>query len=118
MRPFDAFSRVCCPSRSGARSPGHRATRRAGHQSRRSRPPRSSYTSRVSDRVLYVYAITRKAATPRGEAIDRSENFVTIESAGVCAVATPVPAEGFSQEAIDGHAGDLEWLGAIGYRHQ
>ncbi|MGZ7032664.1 MAG: GvpL/GvpF family gas vesicle protein [Thermoanaerobaculia bacterium] len=71
-----------------------------------------------SKTVLYVYAITRKAAKPRGEAIDRSEDFVTIESAGVCAVATPVSASEFSQEAIDGHAGDLEWLGAIGYRHQ
>ncbi len=72
----------------------------------------------MSERVLYVYAITRGAAKPRSEAIDCSENFVTVQSSGVGAVATPVSAKEFSQEAIDGHAGDLEWLGAIGYRHQ
>jgi hypothetical protein len=72
----------------------------------------------VSDRVLYVYAITRNAVMPRGEAIDCTENFVTVQSSGVSAVATPVSATEFSQEAIDSHAGDLEWLGAIGYRHQ
>jgi hypothetical protein len=72
----------------------------------------------VSDRVLYVYAVTRDAVKPRGEAVDRSELFTTVESAGVCALATPVAAAEFSQEAIDSHAGDLEWLGAIGYRHQ
>ena len=34
------------------------------------------------------------------------------------AVFTAVNAEAFSQETIDRRAGDLEWLGAIGYRHQ
>jgi gas vesicle protein GvpL/GvpF len=68
--------------------------------------------------VLYVYAITRQALTPRAEAVDQSENFVAVSGGGVCAIATPVDATQFSQEAIDSHAGDLDWLGAIGYRHQ
>jgi gas vesicle protein GvpL/GvpF len=36
----------------------------------------------------------------------------------VHAVFTPVNASEFSQDVIDRRAGDLEWLGAIGYRHQ
>ena len=68
--------------------------------------------------MLYVYAITRDRIVPRSEAVDRSQNFIAIESKGVCAVATPVDGNEYSQEAIDSHAGDLDWLGAIGYRHQ
>ena len=68
--------------------------------------------------MLYVYAITRNALTPRAEAVDQSEKFVAVSGGGVCAIATPVDAQQFSQEAIDSHAGDLDWLGAIGYRHQ
>lgn len=37
---------------------------------------------------------------------------------GISALFTPVSAAEFSQEAIDGRAGDLEWLGAAGFRHQ
>ncbi len=33
-------------------------------------------------------------------------------------VFTPVNDEEFSQESIDRKSGDLEWLGAVGYRHQ
>ncbi|HEY2093092.1 MAG TPA: GvpL/GvpF family gas vesicle protein [Thermoanaerobaculia bacterium] len=72
--------------------------------------------------VLYVYAITRDAATPQGEAtceaIDQSQHFAALPADGVCAVYTPVNEEEFSQEVIDRRAGDLEWLGAVGYRHQ
>lgn len=68
--------------------------------------------------ILYVYAIARDAVTPEGEAVDASNRFGTTCSDGVCAVFTPVDAEAFSQEVIDQRAGDLEWLGAIGYRHQ
>lgn len=68
--------------------------------------------------VLYVYAVTRDAVSPRSEAVDQSQNFGVAEGEGLAAVYTPVPAEAFSQEAIDARAGDLEWLGAIGYRHQ
>jgi len=68
--------------------------------------------------ILYVYAIARDAVTPEGEAVDASNRFGTTCSDGVCAVFTPVDADAFSQEVIDQRAGDLEWLGAIGYRHQ
>lgn len=68
--------------------------------------------------VLYVYAITRDAVTPEGEAIDRSQHFAALPADGVCAVYTPVSEEEFSQAVIDQRAGDLEWLGAVGYRHQ
>lgn len=68
--------------------------------------------------ILYVYAVTREAVTPEGDAIDGSNRFGTTTAAGVSASFTPVDAEAFSQDVIDRRAGDLEWLGAIGYRHQ
>jgi len=68
--------------------------------------------------VIYVYAITREPATPDVEGIDQTRRFGSTSIGGVSAVFTAVNAEGFSQEAIDSRAGDLEWLGAIGYRHQ
>ena len=68
--------------------------------------------------VLYVYAITRDAVTPASEAVDGSQRFGTCTAAGLHAVFTPVDSDAFSQEVIDARAGDLEWLGAIGYRHQ
>lgn len=68
--------------------------------------------------MLYVYAVTREPVTPDAEAVDGSRRFGTAEAEGICAVFTPVDAEAFSQEVIDRRAKDLEWLGAIGYRHQ
>ncbi|HEX8251572.1 MAG TPA: GvpL/GvpF family gas vesicle protein [Thermoanaerobaculia bacterium] len=68
--------------------------------------------------VLYVYAVTREAVTPDAEAIDGSRRFGTVVLDGMCAVFTPVSAEEFSQDVIDRRASDLEWLGAVGYRHQ
>jgi gas vesicle protein GvpL/GvpF len=70
--------------------------------------------------VHYVYAITREpvSVAPGVEAIDCSNRFGAVTAAGVTAVHTPVSREEFSQEAIDSRASDLEWLGAIGYRHQ
>jgi hypothetical protein len=68
--------------------------------------------------VLYVYAVTREAATPDAEAVDGTTRFGTTTVEDVHAVFTPVSASEFSQEVIDSRAGDLEWLGAIGYRHQ
>jgi Gas vesicle synthesis protein GvpL/GvpF len=70
------------------------------------------------DAVIYVYAIVREAVTPDSEAVDQSRRFGTACVENVCAVFTPVNAEEFSQETIDRRAQDLEWLGAIGYRHQ
>jgi len=68
--------------------------------------------------VLYVYAIARDAAIPETEAVDGSRRFGSVTAGGVSATFTPVPAAEFSQAVIDQRAGDLEWLGAIGYRHQ
>jgi hypothetical protein len=68
--------------------------------------------------VLYVYAVTREPVTPECDAIDGSRHFGAVSSEGVCAVYSPVNDEEFSQDVIDRRAGDLEWLGAVGYRHQ
>lgn len=68
--------------------------------------------------VLYVYAITRDAVTPHGEAIDGSDRFGTTTAGALSAAFTAVNAAEFSQEVIDQRASDLEWLGAVGYRHQ
>jgi hypothetical protein len=68
--------------------------------------------------VIYVYAITSDAVTPEVEGVDQTRRFGSASIDGVSAVFTAVNAEAFSQEAIDSRAGDLEWLGAIGYRHQ
>jgi hypothetical protein len=68
--------------------------------------------------VLYVYAVTRNAATPDTEGVDGTTRFGTTAVDNVHAVFTPVSANEFSQDVIDRRAGDLEWLGSIGYRHQ
>jgi hypothetical protein len=68
--------------------------------------------------VLYVYAITRDGVTPNVDGIDGTRRFGAAAVGDVGAVFTAVNAEEFSQEAIDRRAGDLEWLGAVGYRHQ
>ena len=68
--------------------------------------------------ALYVYAITRDAVTPDCEAIDQSHHFDAAGHDGLFAIYTAVSDEEFSQEAVDRRSGDLEWLGAIGYRHQ
>jgi len=52
---------------------------------------------------------------PDADAVDGSRHFGVVCAGTVCAVYTPVD---FTQEMIDRRAGDLEWLGAIGYRHQ
>lgn len=68
--------------------------------------------------MIYVYAITRDAVIPDAEAVDQSRHFGAAKAEDLAAVYTPVKAEEFSQDVIDRRAGDLEWLGAIGYRHQ
>ena len=65
-----------------------------------------------------MYCVTRENVLPRTEGVDGTRRFAVASSGGVCAVYTPVSADEFSQEVIDRRAGDLEWLGAIGYRHQ
>lgn len=68
--------------------------------------------------MLYVYALTRDAVTPECDAIDGSRHFGAVTAANVTAVYSPVSSDEFSQEVIDRRSGDLEWLGAVGYRHQ
>ncbi|MBV8516749.1 MAG: GvpL/GvpF family gas vesicle protein [Acidobacteria bacterium] len=70
------------------------------------------------DTVLYVYAVTREPATPDTDGIDGTRRFGVAESDGIAAVFTAMPSAELSQEVIDRRANDLEWLGAIGYRHQ
>ena len=70
--------------------------------------------------ILYVYAITR-AGHPlpeRVEAIDGSDRIDAVTAGELVAFATPVDDVDFSQSVIDARAKDVEWLGAIGYRHQ
>lgn len=69
--------------------------------------------------ILYVYAIAR-AAHPlpeRVEAIDGSD-VIDVVTGELAAFVTPVDDVDFSQGVIDARAKDVEWLGAIGYRHQ
>ena len=72
----------------------------------------------MPENVLYVYAITREPVIPECEAIDQTRDFGSVEGDGLAAIFTAVPRAEMSQEVIDRRAGDLEWLGAIGYRHQ
>jgi hypothetical protein len=76
-------------------------------------------TARVP-RGYYVYAIGR-AGHPLPEdveAIDGSRHVEAIDERPLCAFATPVELDEYSQAVIDARARDVEWLGAIGYRHQ
>jgi hypothetical protein len=68
--------------------------------------------------VLYVYAVSREAATPDTEGVDGTRRFGLATVEDVHAIFTAVSAAEFSQDVIDRRAGDLEWLGSIGYRHQ
>lgn len=68
--------------------------------------------------MIYVYAVTRDNVIPSTEGVDGTCRFAVASIAGVSAVYTCVNPHEFSQEVIDQRAGDLEWLGAIGYRHQ
>ena len=68
--------------------------------------------------MIYVYCVTREDVIPSTEGVDGTRRFATASIDGVSAVYTCVNAHEFSQEVIDKRAGDLEWLGAIGYRHQ
>jgi hypothetical protein len=70
--------------------------------------------------ILYVYAIGRGGhSLPHvAEAIDGSERLTEVSAGGLVAFATPVDDVDFSQGVIDARAADVEWLGALGYRHQ
>jgi hypothetical protein len=69
---------------------------------------------------LWVYAIGR-ADHPQPaevEAIDGSSHVDVVAGDSLAAFCSRVDLADFSQEVIDGRAKDVEWLGAIGYRHQ
>jgi Gas vesicle synthesis protein GvpL/GvpF len=68
--------------------------------------------------VIYVYCVTRDNVIPDTEGVDGTRRFAVASMDGVSAVYTCVNPHEFSQEVIDRRAGDLEWLGAVGYRHQ
>jgi Gas vesicle synthesis protein GvpL/GvpF len=70
--------------------------------------------------ILYAYAFGR-AGHPlpeRVEAIDGSDSVVAVDCGDLAAFATPVDPVDYSQPVIDARSKDVEWLGAIGYRHQ
>jgi hypothetical protein len=70
--------------------------------------------------ILYVYAIARAGhpATDVVEAIDGSDRVEAVGTSELAAFVTPVDDVDFSQAVIDARARDVEWLGAIGFRHQ
>jgi hypothetical protein len=71
--------------------------------------------------ALYVYAFgTALDVASIGDepAVDGTTNFQRLDEGALSAIYTPVRAEDFSQDAIDAHAKDLQWLGAIGLSHQ
>jgi hypothetical protein len=69
---------------------------------------------------FYVYAIAR-AGHPlpeRVEGVDGSTDVGSLDAAGLSAIHSRVDLVEFSQPVIDARSKDVEWLGAIGYRHQ
>jgi hypothetical protein len=70
--------------------------------------------------ILYVYAIARvpHPLPERAETIDGSDVIDVVKTGKFAAFVTPVDDVDFSQSVIDARAKDVEWLGAIGYRHQ
>lgn len=61
--------------------------------------------------ILYVYAIGR-AGHPLPEGVE------AVDGVGLTAFFAPVDEVEYSQPVIDARSKDVEWLGAIGYRHQ
>ncbi len=70
--------------------------------------------------ILYVYAFGRTThPLPESiDAIDGSERLDVVRGNDLVAFFTLVDDVDFSQNVIDARAKDVEWLGAIGYRHQ
>ena len=63
--------------------------------------------------VLYVYAIGRA-----GHALPDELDVTALDVDGLTAFYAVVDAVEYSQTVIDARSKDVEWLGAIGYRHQ
>jgi hypothetical protein len=76
----------------------------------------------ADESIIYAYAIAPAgevlAPTEGLESVDGRASFREVPQGDWTAVASPVPAAEFSQEEIDRHSTDLEWLGRIGVRHQ
>ena len=71
-------------------------------------------------RGLYAYAIGRATQTPpqHVEAIDGSDTVTALTAGPLAIFVTAVELTEYEQQTIDSRAGDVEWLGRIGYRHQ
>jgi hypothetical protein len=69
---------------------------------------------------FYVYAIAGAGHPLPGEveAVDGSAHVDVVVDGALAAFCSRVELDDFSQEVIDSRAKDVEWLGAIGYRHQ
>lgn len=70
--------------------------------------------------ILYCYGIVR-GTEPQLESVEpvpRGEAPGSVTAAGWTMIVSAVPADEYSQESIDLHADDLEWIGAIGLGHQ
>jgi len=82
--------------------------------------PASLVKVRLTPVILYVYAFGRgrHPLPERAEAIDGSDSVVAVDCGELAAFATPVDPVDYSQPVIDARSKDVEWLGAIGYRHQ
>jgi hypothetical protein len=70
--------------------------------------------------ALYVYAIGSRGVlrAPAEDGVDGRREFALVEEGDLAALTSRVDGEAFSQEAIDARAGDLDWIGQIGWRHQ
>ncbi len=82
--------------------------------------PGSLVKVRLTPVILYVYAFGR-AGHPlpeRVEAIDGGDSVVAVDCGELAAFATAVDPVDYAQPVIDARSKDVEWLGAIGYRHQ
>jgi hypothetical protein len=76
----------------------------------------------TGESVIYTYGIaSSEEVLPSLESlvsIDGRASFREVREGRWTAVASEVPAAEFSQEEVDRHSTDLEWLGRLGVRHQ
>ena len=74
----------------------------------------------VVSKGLWVYAIGRvdHPQPAQVEAVDGSSHVDVVAGEALAAFCSRVDLEDFSQDVIDARSKDVEWLGALGYRHQ
>jgi len=68
--------------------------------------------------IVYVYGFSRPVASIPALQGVREGEVRAISDTGLSAICSAVDAADFSQESIDQHSGDLQWLGEIGFDHQ